>query len=185
MRKLLLVAAFIIPFLAKAQTQTPAPYNYKVEDRYLYYSDVVKLDSSYTTSLLYTNAKLFLKKLALINTKVTGDDQAAGLLTADIEEPATFKTQTGLSDDSMTMKYSIKLEIKKGRYRYTIDNIIIITTEKGGKKTSSTLYDLDKDRDGGVLRLGRAKRILKAMDALFMRKIDALNNTMKKKSDDF
>ncbi len=186
MRKLLIAAVCLLPFISKAQSQ--GPFNYKTEDRYLYYGDVVQVDTSFTVSDLYKDAKLFITKLALTNVKLTADDSQGGLIIASIEEPATFKTETGVGDEPMTLKYNIKLELKKGRYRYTIDNILINYDDKNDKTTKSvdhTLYDVDKGKGGGVLGLGQSKRVLKAMDALFLQKIDLLKNTMKKRSDDF
>ncbi|MGZ3751491.1 MAG: DUF4468 domain-containing protein [Mucilaginibacter sp.] len=184
MKKLLFAAALLIPFISKAQSS--GPFNYKVEDRYLYYSDVVKVDTTFTTTDLYKDAKLFIVKMALTNTKITTDDQKGGMVAVDIEEPGSYKTQTGLGDDEpMTLKYSIKIEMKQGRYRYTIDNILVTYPDKDNKPTVHTLYDMDKEKGGGVLGVGRTKRVLKAMDALLLRKIDLLSNTMKKKSDDF
>lgn len=182
MRKLLLGAILLIPLISMAQSQ--GPFGYKTEDRYLYYSDVVKVDSSFTVADLYKDAKLFLTKLALKDTKVTLDDPN-GTVTTDIEEPGTYKTQTGIGDDPMTLKYTLKLELKKGRYRYTIDNILVLYDDNDVKNAVHTLYDMDKDKGGGIIGVGRTKRVLKAMDALFASKIDLLNNTMKKRSDDF
>ena len=182
MKKLLFAVAFLLPIITHAQS---SGFNYKTEDRYLYYSDVVKVDTSLTVSDLYKSARLFFKKLVLINTKITSDDQSGGVVAADISEETTYKSQSGVSDEPMTVQYSFKIESKKGRYRYTIDNITITTTEKDGKKLVNTLYDIDKGKDSGVLGINRNKRILKAMDALFLRKIDVLNKTMSKRSDDF
>ena len=183
MKKLLLVAVLIVPLLAKAQTKQD-PFNYKAEDRYLYYSDVVKVDTTLTATDLYKDAKLFIAKLALANTKVTTDDAAGGTVIVNIEEPATYKTQTGIGDEPMTLKYVIKLELKKGRYRYTFDNIQISYTDDD-KNLQRTLYDMDKEKGGGIIGVGKGKRVLKAMDALFMKKIDLLASTMSKRSDDF
>jgi len=182
MKRILFALIFLLPFIARAQSS--APFNYKAEDRYLYYSDVVKVDSSLTVSDLYKDAKLFFKKLVLINTKITTDDQQGGVVAADIEEETTYKSQ-GVGDDHMSLKYSFKVEVKQGRYRYTIDNITITTTEKDNKKVVNTLYDIDKGKDSGVLGINRNKRILRSMDALFLRKIDVLKKTMSKRSDDF
>ncbi|HEY9000913.1 MAG TPA: DUF4468 domain-containing protein [Mucilaginibacter sp.] len=183
MKKILLAAAFLIPLFASAQTKQD-PFNYKAEDRYLYYGDVVKVDTSFTVSDLYKDAKLFITKLALVNTKITTDDATGGTVIADIEEPATYKTQTGIGDEPMTLKYAIKIEMKKGRYRYTIDNITV-SYEDGNKTDPHTLFDLNKEKGGGVIGVGKEKRVLKAMDALFLKKIDLLTATMSKRSDDF
>lgn len=182
MKRIFFALTFLLPFVVKAQSS--ASFNYKSEDRYLYYSDVVKVDSL-GASDLYKDAKLYFKKLVLINTKITTDDQAGGVVAADIEEETTFKSQSGVGEDPMTLKYSFKIEFKQGRYRYTIDNITITTTDKDHKKTVSTLYDIDKGKDSGVLGINRNKRILRSMDALFLRKIDVLKKTMGKRSDDF
>lgn len=181
MRKFILAALFLLPFMVNAQSEQ---FHYKAEDRYLYYGNVVEVDSSFSISDLHKDARLFLTKLALVNTRIITDDQTGGLVIASVEEPATFKTQTGVGDDRMTLKYNIKLELKKGRYRYTFDNIILIYNDKHTNQ-EHTLYDVDKGKGGGLLGLGQRKRVLAAMDQLFLKKIEVLNNTMKKKSDDF
>jgi len=180
MKKILFAVMFLAPFIVKAQS---GGAGYKAEDKYLYYGEVVKVDTSFTVLDLYKDARLFLTKLALTNTNITMDDKAAGTLAADIQEPATYKNATGLGSEPMTLKYSIKLEMKKGRYRYTFDNIII-TYEDNDKNVPHTLYDLDKSAHG-ILGNPRSKRILKAMDASFAKKIELLTSNMNKKSDDF
>ncbi len=183
MKKLIIALILTLPILVKAQTS--GPFNYKIEDRYLYYRDVVKVDTSFTINDLYKDAKLFITKLALTNTDVTYDNATEGTVIVDIEEPATYSTQTGIGSDPMTLKYTFKIEMKKGRYRYTIDNIFITFMDSDNKNIVHPLYDVDKDKGGGLLGLGRSRRVLKAMDALFLRKIEMLYNTMKKRSDDF
>jgi len=183
MKKLLLAAALMVPFLVNAQAKQD-PFNYRAEDRYLYYSDVVKVDTTFTILDLYKDAKLFVTKLALINTQVTTDDSDSGTVIADIEEPATYKTETGIGDEPMTLKYTLKMEMKKGRYRYTIDNIQISYTDDD-KTQYHTLFDMDKEKGGGIIGIGKGKRVLKAMDALFLDKINLLTSTMSKRSDDF
>jgi len=183
MKKLLIAAIILLPFISKAQTA--GPFGYKSEDRYLYYGNVVDVDASFTVADLYKDAKSFITKLSLANTKIITDDEQGGIVAVSIEEPATFKTQTGIGNEQMTLKYNIKLELKKGRYRYTFDNILLTYIDKDNKNEVHTLYDVDKGKSGGLIGVGRSKRVLKAMDELFMQKIDLLNHIMKKKSDDF
>jgi hypothetical protein len=181
MKKLLLLVILVLPFAANAQSDS---FGYKTEDKYLYYGDVVKVDTTLMPFDLYQNAKLFVHKLSLVNPKVTNDDKNEGIVAFDVEESSTFKTQTGIGTEPMTVKYSIKLEVKKGRYRYTFDSIVITFSEKD-KDVAHSLYELDKDRDGGILKIGRSKRVLKAMDALIDSKIELMANTMSKRSNDF
>jgi hypothetical protein len=183
MKKLLLAAAFLLPFMVKAQTS--GPYGYKVEDKYVYYGAVVQVDTSFSVSDLYKDAKLFITKMGLANEKITTDDKMEGIVALDVDENATFKTETGIGSEPMEIKYSIKLELKKGRYRYTFDNIIITFKDSNGKNTPHSLYDLDQDKGGGIFGVGRSKRVLKTLDELFLSKIDLLTKTMSKKSDDF
>src|SRR6185312_14989643 len=117
MKKLLLAAALLIPFIANAQSSSP--FAYKNEGKYFYYSDVVQVDSSLTVSDLYKDAKLFIKKMSLPNIKITTDDATGGVVAADIDEKTTFKTQTGIGSEDLEIKYSMKIEMKKARYRYT------------------------------------------------------------------
>jgi hypothetical protein len=66
MKKLLLAAIFLVPFIVRAQST----FSYKTDDRYLYYGDVVKVDTSFTVSDLYKDAKLFITRLALNDTNL-------------------------------------------------------------------------------------------------------------------
>src|ERR1700709_1259692 len=110
MKKLLLAAILFLPFIVQAQNN----FGYKVEDRYLYYGDVVKVDTSFTVSDLYKDAKVFFVKLSLPNIKFTTDDEKSGLIIAAVEEPGSYKSQTGVGDQPMDLKYTLKLELKKG-----------------------------------------------------------------------
>lgn len=181
MKHLLPIVVFLLPFITKAQS---GGLNYKVEDRYLYYGEVVQVDTTLTGADLYKNAKLFVVKLALPDVKTTTDDPTGGTLAVAVEEPGTYKTETGIGTIPMKLKYNIKIEMKQGRYRYTIDNIMI-NYQDNGRSVDHPLYDVDKGKGGGIIGNGERKRILKSMDALFLRKIDLLKNTMKTKSDAF
>lgn len=183
MRTFIVTLLFLLPLALKAQTNPE--FHYKSEDRYLYYGNVVEVDTALSVSDLYKDAKLFLTKLALVNTKVTTDDATGGTVIAYVQEPATFETQTTVGDEPMTLRYNIKLELKKGRYRYTFDNILITYDDKDNKNGEHTMYDVDKGKGGGLLGIGRRKRVLRATDDLFLKKIEVLRNTMSKKSDDF
>jgi len=190
MKKLLIAAIFLLPFMAKAQApssdaQTSSVYGYKIEDKYVYYGGVVQVDTSFTVTDLYKDAKLFITKMALVNYKITSDDKTNGVLTFDVDEPSTYKTKTGIGSEPMDIKYSVKLELKKGRYRYTFDNIIVTFKNSDDKNVPHTLYELDQDKGGGILGVAVNKRVLTAMDQLFMSKIDLLTKTMSKRSDDF
>jgi len=183
MKKLLFSAILLLPLLVNAQAKQD-PYNYRVQDNYLYYGDVVKVDTTFTVMDLYKSAKLFITKLAVQNTKITTDDPKSGTVVADFEEPTKYKTKTGIGSNPMTVKYTIKLELKQGRYRYTIDNIQASYTDDG-KETTYSLNDLNKEKGGGIVGVGEEKRMLSAMDAAFMKKINLLTTTMSKRSDDF
>ena len=164
-----------MPFVSKAQS---GGFNYKVEDRYLYYGEVVQVDTSLTIADLYKSSKLFIVKLALPNIQTITDDPTGSTVAVYVEEPGTYKTETGVGSIPMKLKYNIKIEMKKGRYRYTFDNIII-NYEDNNKNVDHSLYDVDKGKGGGIIGNGERKRVLKSMDASFLRKIELLKNTMK------
>ena len=175
MKYLLLIPVFLMPFVLKAQS---GGFNYKVEDRYLYYGEVVQVDTSLTIADLYKSSKLFIVKLALPNIQTITDDPTGSTVAVYVEEPGTYKTETGVGSIPMKLKYNIKIEMKKGRYRYTFDNIII-NYEDNNKNVDHSLYDVDKGKGGGIIGNGERKRVLKSMDASFLRKIELLKNTMK------
>ena len=175
MKYLLLISIFLTPFVSKAQS---GGFNYKVEDRYLYYGEVVQVDTALTIADLYKSSKLFIVKLALPNIQTITDDPTGSTVAVSVEEPGTYKTETGVGTIPMKLKYNIKIEMKKGRYRYTFDNIMI-NYEDNNKNVDHSLYDVDKGKGGGIIGNGERKRVLKSMDASFVRKIELLKNTMK------
>lgn len=181
MKYLLLIPIFLLPIVINAQS---GGFSYKVEDRYLYYGEVVKVDTAITADDLYKNSKLFIVKLALPNVETTTDDPKGGIVAVSVEEPGTYKTETGIGSIPFKLKYNIKIEMKTGRYRYTFDNIMINYEDKN-KSVDHPLYEVDKGKGGGIVGNGERKRVLKAMDASFLRKIELLKNTMKVKSDGF
>jgi hypothetical protein len=164
-----------MPFVSKAQS---GGFNYKVEDRYLYYGEVVQVDTSLAIADLYKSSKLFIVKLALPNIQTITDDPTGSTVAVSVEEPGTYKTETGVGTIPMKLKYNLKIEMKKGRYRYTFDNIMI-NYEDNNKNVDHPLYDVDKGKGGGIIGNGERKRVLKSMDASFLRKIELLKNTMK------
>ena len=175
MKYLLLIHVFLMPFVLKAQS---GGFNYKVEDRYLYYGEVVQVDTSLTIADLYKSSKLFIVKLALPNIQTITDDPTGSTVAVYVEEPGTYKSETGIGSIPMKLKYNIKIEMKKGRYRYTFDNIMI-NYEDNNKNVDHPLFDVDKGKGGGIIGNGERKRVLKSMDASFLRKIELLKNTMK------
>ena len=175
MKYLLLIPLFLMPFFSMGQS---GGFNYKVEDRYLYYGEVVQVDTSLTIADLYKSSKLFIVKLALPNIQTTTDDPTGATVAVSVEEPGTYKTETGVGSIPMKLKYNIKIEMKKGRYRYTFDNIMI-NYEDNNKNVDHPLFDVDKGKGGGIVGNGERKRVLKSMDASFLRKIELLKNTMK------
>ena len=181
MKYLLLIPIILLPFFSQAQS---GGFSYKVEDRYLYYGEVVKVDTSLTTADLYKNSKLFILKLALPDIETISDDPAGGTVAVSVEEPGTYKTETGIGTNKMKLKYNIKIEMKTGRYRYTFDNIMI-NYEDNNKSVDHPLYEVDKGKGGGIVGNGERKRVLKSMEASFLRKIELLKTTMKAKPDNF
>ena len=184
MKKLVLAAGLLIPVMVKAQSSSQA-FAYKSEGNYFYYSDVVKVDTTLDVPDLYKDAQLYLRKLAIPNMKISTDDAKGGVLAADIDEKTTFKTQTRLGNEDLDIKYSLKIEMKKGRYRYTFDNIVLTYVGADDRSNPHVVGELDKDRSGGPFGLGRSKRILTAMNNLFLDHIDLMAKNMSKKSDDF
>ena len=175
MKYLLLIPILLMSFISKAQT---GGFSYKVEDRYLYYGEVVQVDTSLTIADLYKSSKLFIVKLALPNIQTITDDPTGSTVAVYVEEPGTYKSETGIGSIPMKLKYNIKIEMKKGRYRYTFDNIMI-NYEDNNKNVDHPLFDVDKGKGGGIVGNGERKRVLKSMDASFLRKIELLKNTMK------
>jgi hypothetical protein len=188
MKKLLIIVVLLCPLFIQAQSSSSSSsssFPYKSEGKYFYYSDVVKVDTTLDVPDLYKDAQLYFKKLAIPTMKITTDDAKAGVIAADFDEKTSFKTETGIGSENLEVKYSLKIEMKKGRYRYTIDNIILSYIGADHKVNPHTLGELDKDKSGGPFGLGRSKRILTGMNNLFMDHISMMEKTLSKKSDDF
>lgn len=90
------------------------------------YTDVVKLDDSISAQQLYSKAKLFIAE-NFKNAKSVTDfsDDEAKILIKKAVVPVLLKTFLG-SNVVQYCSFTLKIECKDNRYRYTIDNIAYV-----------------------------------------------------------
>ncbi len=119
-----------------------------------YYQKVVKLDSTITLSSIYVRALQF---MAAKNFQQNYGYEEEGKLIFTTTQDLNVNQSYINGDDAIgpyTIQFAIILDMKNGRYRYTIHNVVFyIPTDNGNRRMS--LYDLNqlitnKDTKRGV-----------------------------------
>jgi len=120
-----------------------------------YYQKVVQLDSTITLSSIYVRALQF---MAAKNFQQNYGYEEEGKLifttTQDLNVNQAFSGYDGDAPNPYSVQFAIILDMKNGRYRYTIHNVVFYTpTDNGNRRIS--LYDLNqlliaKDTKRGV-----------------------------------
>jgi hypothetical protein len=136
MKKLILIAALFIgtksfaqyyndgiPHDSYAWHKTDKKYMIKTEPDRAYYQEVVNVDSALTQDQIYKGAKQFIAGASSSSLQLSYDDPKEGILV--YTNTTGFTNTYGLEVEPFVVKYSVKVECKKGRYRYTIDNVEI------------------------------------------------------------
>jgi hypothetical protein len=170
-----LILIFMI-FNAHAQEVSvqQEPIKIKVENNDAYYQNTVKVDSNIKISTIYTRALQF---MAVKNFQQTYGFEQEGKLIFTSSQDLNITPYTSDNDlpDPYGVQFAITLDMKNGRYRYTIRNVIFfIPTENGNRRiTLYEMYQKSIDRD--------SKRVAKAANNLigsFERYITGLTNEL-------
>ncbi|HVV54841.1 MAG TPA: hypothetical protein VHC47_05935 [Mucilaginibacter sp.] len=127
-----------------------------------YYQKVVKVDSNIRLSSIYTRTLEF---MATKNFQQTyGYEQEGKLIfttTQDLNENTEYNDSYDDDPEPYTVQFSIIIDMRNGRYRYTIRNVIFyLPTDNGNRKLS--LYEIyQKETSGDSRRIMKDARKLK------------------------
>ncbi|MBS1500909.1 MAG: DUF4468 domain-containing protein [Bacteroidetes bacterium] len=137
-----------------------------VEGTKAYYQQVVKVDSSIKLSSIYTRTLEF---MAAKNFQQNyGYEQEGKLIfttTQDLNENANFTDNDNDNPEPYTVQFSITVDMKNGRYRYTITNVVFyLPTDNGNRKLS--LYEVyQKEGDDQPRRISKdAKKLIDSFE---------------------
>src|SRR5258708_11362309 len=155
--KTLLLSAFlaIITLSATAQDGTVRTYEVnssvnnqgetvklQIDNNNAYYQKVIKVDSNIKVSMIYARALQFMaSKSFQQNYGYEEEGKLIFTATQDLNTNANF---SGTEDDSpnpFAAQFAITLDMKNGRYRYTIHNVVFfVPTDNGNRRV--TLYEM-------------------------------------------
>lgn len=146
-----------------------------------YYQEVVKLDTSYTETMLYKRAKQWVSSTLTSNSiQLNYDSMSEGKLIFTSEQ--NLYIPQGVGTLPFIVRYAFTLEIKDGRYRYTINNIEFgFTTLLFSHGERQPIYQEWKDCNFGKNYNNHYKRIY-ALENHLMALTDALNGLMIQKN---
>jgi len=130
-----------------------------------YYQKTVKIDSAIKISTIYTRTLEFMAAKSFQQTY--GYEQEGKLIFTTAQELNTNPEYGGDNDDpqSYSVQFSIMIDMRNGRYRYTISNIIFYLGSQSGNRRMP-LYDLYlKETSGESRRIEKnAKKIIDSFE---------------------
>ena len=145
----------------------------QVEGVNAWYQHVVKLDTGITESLIYVRALQFMASKNFQQNY--GYEQEGKLIftsTQDLNMNTVSATEDGESVEPYTVQFAITLDMKNGRYRYTINNVIFyLPTDNGNRRL--TLYEIYLKATNTESR--RIKKDASKLLTSFEKYIDTLN----------
>lgn len=148
----------------------------RVDGTHAYYQKVVKVDSNIVDGLIYERALQFMASKN-IQQNYEYEEQGKFIFTTvqDLNINPVYVGDDNDSVDPYTAQFAITLDLKKGRYRYTIDNVVFFRpTETGNKR--QTLYEVYLKATNTSSK--RIARDAGKMIASFERYIDTLTHEL-------
>jgi len=107
-----------------------------VEGNHAYYQKVVKTDSNLTEGKIYTRALQFMASKNF--TQTYGYQEEGKLIFATSQDLTINQVYVGDDNETVepyTVQFAIILDLKNGRYRYTINNVLFfLPTDNGNKR---------------------------------------------------
>lgn len=179
MKKLIFSALVVISLNAMSQTDS-IPF---VDGQYQY-SEVVKLDSSFTKDKLYRNAKLyFTDNFKSAKDVIQYDEKQEGKVIGKGYFESNVKTMIMLTADYIktSVYYSTEITCKDGRYRYKIYDINL----KSEDNTTFNLSDIFKSRFNKKYRTGLYNDIVIHFKAVMNTLKEYMSKDQAAKKDDF
>jgi hypothetical protein len=165
MKALILCVAFVSAILSvKAQDEgtthtyrvdhnkksaIPDSVKLKVDSNSAYYQKTVKVDSNIKVSMIYLRTLQFMS--AKNFTQNYGYEEEGKMIfttTQDLNANAIFAGDND-DPDPYTVQFAITIDMKNGRYRYTISNIIFYLPSQNGNRrmTLRELYDKESSNE--------------------------------------
>jgi hypothetical protein len=117
-------------------------------DRYVYYQKAVVVNPYLPAGAIYERAIEFMASKNFSQTY--GNDQNGKLIFTTTQDLNLWPSYIGDQNDdvySYTVQFSITLDIKNGRYRYTINNVVFFYPEGAANKRETLLDIYLKKRD--------------------------------------
>jgi hypothetical protein len=156
-------------------TAIPDSVKLKVDSNTAYYQKTVRVDSNIKVSMIYLRALQFMS--AKNFTQNYGYEEEGKMIfttTQDLNANATFG---GDNDDPnpYTVQFAITIDMKNGRYRYTISNVTFYLPTVNGNRRM-TLYELFGKEIGGESR--RIQRNAKTIVDSFERYLGGLTGEL-------
>jgi hypothetical protein len=131
---------------SKSENETPPPQDGPIQliidSTTAYYQKTVKVDSNITLSMIYVHAlQFFAGKNFQQNYGYEQEGKMIYTTTQDLNINSIYIGDDQDAVDPYTVQFSIALDMKNRRYRYTISNVLIFrVTDYGIRRL--TLYDV-------------------------------------------
>lgn len=165
----------IYKFADPIKSQQSDSVSLQVENTNAYYQKVVKVDSTIKISQIYLRALQFMAGKNF--TQTYGYDQEGKLIfttTQDLNvNPVNITEDNDV--EQYTTQFSIIIDMKNGRYRYTINNVVFFIPAQSGNRRL-TLYDVYQKMTNKDSR--RIARDARNVITSFERYITALTNEL-------
>lgn len=153
-------------------TTQPDSVKLQIADNNAYYQKVVIVDSNITESMIYIRSLQF---MASTNFQQTYGYEEEGKLifttTQDLNINPVYKDSYDEDPEPYTTQFTITLDIKNGRYRYTIHHVIFYLPTNNGN-ARQTLYDIYRKENGDESR--RVQKDAHKLIASFERYINTI-----------
>lgn len=146
MKKILLLTLILVSGLTQAQYKSPFWTIFPIQDSSIVYTEVVTVDSTLTANELFKNAKIWMvDAFASSKDVIQNQDDKNFILIGK----GLLKESFGGGVDNVNIYFSIKIETKDSRYRYSIYDLKYFDKDLlvwGGKDTSrQSVYKLMLD----------------------------------------
>lgn len=143
-KKLTFLVLFLLPFLAQSQTQID------IDTLKFDFSEVINVDSL-DAKTLYSNAKLFVAQAFVSAKNVTQleDENTHTIVVKGLLDLPLQNVPFSLSYiDEVITSFTLQIQIKDGKYKYTLNNFIVQDNPIYGGSDLSSSYTKQKGEMG-------------------------------------
>ncbi|MCU7547790.1 DUF4468 domain-containing protein [Chitinophagaceae bacterium LB-8] len=191
MRKPIFTLILLVPLLAFSQkkgkakevesdTTVQIPF---VNDAIIY-SEVVQVDSTSATDLYQRAKRFFVDAYKSANDVIQMDDEKNGEVTGKGNFKVFFDRGALISGVSTSVKHTISIYVKDGRYKYEIKDLSVNYYESGSRIGTSYIsgHEVNSPLEGfAKSKMKMHKRYIEAVDAEIRATINLLKAAMLKK----